>query len=83
MHKICREITDNFWLKNNRLYWIFDFDYGIILLLLSSRFADICRESGEGGAANGVELAGKVELLLLSLPLINDILSVTKELLSL
>ena len=45
--------------------------------------ADICRESGEGGAANGVELAGKVELLLLSLPLINDILTVTKELLSL
>ena len=45
--------------------------------------ADICREGGESGAANGVELAGKVELLLLSLPLINDILTVTKELLSL
>ena len=45
--------------------------------------ADICREGGESGAANGVELAGKVELLLLSLPLINDILNVTQELLSL
>ena len=45
--------------------------------------ADICREGGENGAANGVELAGKVELLLLSLPLINNILTVTKELLSL
>ncbi len=45
--------------------------------------ADICREGGESGAANGVELAGKVELLLLSLPLINDILKVTQELLSL
>ena len=45
--------------------------------------ADICREGGESGAANGVELAGKVEILLLCLPLISDILTVTKELLSL
>ena len=45
--------------------------------------ADICRESGESGAANGVELAGKVEILLLSLPLLNKILDVVSELLSL
>ena len=45
--------------------------------------ADVCRESGEGGAANGVELAGKVELLLLALPLINRVLEVVGELLSL
>ena len=45
--------------------------------------ADICRESGESGAANGVELAGKVELLLLALPLLNKVLEVVSELLSL
>ena len=45
--------------------------------------ADICRESGESGAANGVELAGKVELLLLALPLLNRVLEVVSELLSL
>ena len=45
--------------------------------------ADVCRESGESGAANGVELAGKVELLLLALPLLNNVLEVVSELLSL
>ena len=45
--------------------------------------ADICRESGESGAANGVELAGKVELILLALPLLNRVLEVVGELLSL
>ena len=45
--------------------------------------ADVCRESGESGAANGVELAGKVELLLLALPLLNKVLEVVSELLSL
>ena len=45
--------------------------------------ADVCRESGESGAANGVELAGKAELLLLALPLLNNVLEVVSELLSL
>ena len=45
--------------------------------------AELCRESGESGAAGGVELAGKVEILLLSLPLINEILSTARELLNL
>ncbi len=45
--------------------------------------ADICRESGEGGAANGVELAGKLEILLLSLPLLNKLLEVVEKLISL
>lgn len=43
--------------------------------------ADLCRESGENGAANGVELAGKVEILLLSLPLLNEVLEIAKGLL--
>ncbi|MBR7098337.1 MAG: hypothetical protein IKC59_02890 [Clostridia bacterium] len=43
--------------------------------------ADLCRESGENGAASGVELAGKVEILLLSLPLLNEVLEIAKGLL--
>ena len=44
--------------------------------------ADLCRESGENGAANGVELAGKVEILLLSIPLLNRVLEIAKQLLA-
>lgn len=44
--------------------------------------ADICRESGESGTANGVELAGKVEILLLSIPMLDKILSIVGELLT-
>lgn len=51
--------------------------------VLTQCCAELCRESGESGIANGVELAGKVELLLLALPLISEILSTARELLSL
>jgi len=52
------------------------------IAFLTQCCAELCRESGENGAANGVELVGKVEILLLSLPLINEILSTAKELLA-
>lgn len=45
--------------------------------------AALCRECGEGAVANGVELVGKLELLLLALPLVQEILAVAQELLSL
>ena len=41
--------------------------------------ADICRDSGEGSAASGVELVGKLEIVVLCLPLIEDVLSTVKE----
>jgi stage III sporulation protein AD len=41
---------------------------------------EICRSCGENAAAAGVELGGKAEILLLSLPLIRKILSVAGEL---
>ena len=44
--------------------------------------AEICRECGETGAAAGVELGGKAEILLLSLPLIHKLLTLAEELLS-
>lgn len=45
--------------------------------------ASLCRECGENTAAGGVELVGRIELLLLSLPLIQEILTLAQELLSL
>ena len=52
------------------------------IALLSQLCADICRESGENGAASTVELTGKLEILLLCLPLLEEILSAARELLS-
>ncbi len=52
------------------------------IAVLTQCCSDICRDAGEGGVATGVELAGKVEILLLCLPLIGEILSAAKELLA-
>ena len=41
--------------------------------------SDICRDSGEGSAASGVELVGRLEILVLCLPMIDDILSAVRE----
>lgn len=51
------------------------------IAVLSDVCAGICRECGENGIATGVELVGKVELLLLCLPLIGQILSTARTLL--
>lgn len=54
----------------------------LAVALLTQLCAELCRESGETGAANGVELAGKAEILLLCLPLLGEILDTVKELLA-
>ena len=54
-------------------------EYGVILFkalgicLLTQMTADACRDAGEAGLAGKAELAGKVTLLLLSLPLFEKI----------
>lgn len=53
------------------------------IAVLTQCCAELCRECGENGAATGVELTGKVEILLLCLPLVNEILSIAEELLTL
>ncbi|MBE6553281.1 MAG: hypothetical protein E7666_02950 [Ruminococcaceae bacterium] len=45
--------------------------------------ASVCRDCGEGSVADGVELVGRIELLLLSLPLIAEILNAAQELMRL
>ena len=45
--------------------------------------SSICRDCGEGGLAGAVEFAGKAEILLLSLPMIERLLKYTAEIASL
>ena len=64
-------------------------DYAGVLMkalgvsLLTQTCANVCRECGEGGIADGVEWIGRVEILLLSLPLLERLLSLSGELLRL
>jgi hypothetical protein len=48
---------------------------------LSCVTADICRELGEGGAARGVLLAGRIEMLCIALPYLEKIIALGVELL--
>ena len=43
--------------------------------------SEICRESGENSIAFGIETVGKIEIVILSIPLINNIISMSRELL--
>ena len=52
---------------------------GISLLCRIS--ADVCRDAGESGLASGVEMAGRLLILLLCIPLIGEILSLATRLL--
>ena len=52
------------------------------IALLTQICADICRDSGEGSAASGVELMGRLEILLLCLPMLENILSTVREVMS-
>lgn len=54
---------------------------GLGIAILSQICSDICRESGEASLATQVELAGKLELLLLCIPLMEKILATARSLL--
>jgi len=47
---------------------------------VSSVCAGVCRDLGEASLANAVIMAGKCELLLISLPLFKSVVSLAKEL---
>ena len=63
-------------------------EYGDIIIkalgiaLITQICADICRDSGEGSAAVGVELIGRIEILLLCFPMLERLLSSVKEVMS-
>ena len=51
------------------------------IAFLSETAASICRDSGESGLAGWVEMAGKLEILLLSFPLIRTVMDTVATLL--
>ncbi len=61
-------------------------DYAAVMLkglgvaLITRICASVCRETGRTGIAEYVELAGRLEILLLCLPLMSRILSAAAEL---
>ena len=50
------------------------------LAIITEMAAGICRDSGEASLAAWVETAGKIEILLLTLPLAEEVLTVAKDL---
>jgi len=54
---------------------------GLGIVILTQICSDICRDSGEGTLAGHIETIGKLELLLLSIPLIEEILATAQKLL--
>lgn len=53
---------------------------GFGVALLCHGCASVCRDCGETTVASCVELAGKIEIFLLCVPLINDLLEVVQDL---
>ena len=54
---------------------------GLGIVILTQIASDICRDSGEGTLASHIETVGKLELLLLCIPLIEEILATAEKLL--
>ena len=54
---------------------------GVGIVILTQISSDICRDSGEGTLAGHIETIGKLELLLLCVPLIEEILATAEKLL--
>lgn len=44
---------------------------------------DFCKDSGESALASELELAGKIALLIIALPLFSDLLNIVKQLITL
>lgn len=53
---------------------------GLGVAVLTQLCSDLCRQSGEATLANGVEMAGRAEILLLCLPMLKHLVEVAKTL---
>ena len=51
------------------------------IAILTQYCSELCRECGEGGIATGVETFGKIQILLLSLPLLSELFLLAQKLL--
>ena len=54
---------------------------GLGVGVLTQLCADLCRQSGEVQLASGVEMAGRAEILLLSLPMLRELVGMAERLL--
>ena len=63
--------------------WVTPLLKALGIAVLTQIAADLCRECGEPSMAGGVELIGKIEILLLSIPLIEEVMEIARELISL
>ena len=52
------------------------------IAILTQLCSDVCRECGESGIAGGVELTGKLEILMLCIPLMEELLKTARALLT-
>ncbi len=52
------------------------------IAVLTQISAEVCRDCGEGSAASGVELIGRLELVILCLPMIENIITSVGEVIS-
>lgn len=53
----------------------------LAISLVSHICATVCRDSGEGSIAYFAELVGRIQILIMALPLIDEILGIAKSLL--
>lgn len=67
--------------KSGTLKYVETILKGLGIVILTQISADICRDSGEGTLAGHIETVGKLELLLLCIPLIGEILAIAEKLL--
>ena len=52
---------------------------GLGIAILSETASDICKECGESSLGSKVEMAAKISMIILSLPILNSILGISKE----
>ena len=52
------------------------------IAFLTNISSSVCRDSGEAGMAQGVETVGRAEILLLAVPLLEDLFDMAKEILT-
>ena len=76
------EYIGQIWSNQSKLYITILFK-ALGMAFLTHYAAEICRECGEGGLASGVETVGKIEILILCIPLMEEVLRTADQLLRL
>lgn len=75
------EFIDGLWIAEGLKGYATPLVKSLGIALIAQTASDICKDMGENSAASKVELAGKAEIMLLCLPLINELLGFARELL--